>query len=440
MEYRFLRFVPFANFDKWYVSYYINPHSIKSQFRLANIKEFIKPIKDTIKTNDYNGDLRIVEKISFKDGKIHIRDESKTGMNLYKLYKNDLLVSKINFHQGAVAINDIEDLVCSTHYQPYKVDYNAIDKRFLILSLRSEPFLNFIAYLRADGIKNEATYDFIGNLQLPLPPIQTQKTLVEAYTAKTTEAKQKEALATELEKSIDEYLTTELGIEVQKKEVVESKYKYLRFVGFAELERWDLWNEGISKVKHKYPIAKIQNICKIGSGGTPSRSIKEYYAGDIPWVKTTEVRNNIIFDTEEKINQKAIENSSAKIFPKNSLVMAMYGQGLTRGRISKLGIDASTNQACAVFFDFKDNINIDYVWFYLMSEYDNLRSLSSGNTQPNLNAEKIKTYQLPLPPLEIQNRIATHITHLKEQIKALRLEAKTLQAEAKQEFETAVFG
>ena len=96
----------------------------------------------------------------------------------------------------------------------------------------------------------------------------------------------------------------------------------------------------------------------------------------------------------------------------------MYGQGATRGRTAKLGIDASTNQACAVLFNIDNSVILtDYLWLYLMGEYDRMREMASGNNQPNLNAQMLKDYNVIVPPFEIQNKIINTISSLKTQIK-----------------------
>lgn len=175
-----LNFIDFVILDKWFVSYYINPHSIKSKFRLAKLKDLIKPIKDKIKLNEYKGDLRVVKKISFSDGQIHIREENVTKMDLYQVYPNDLLISKINFHQGALAINRYERIVCTTHYQPYSIDRSLIIDEYLILVLRSKKFKSHLEFLRAEGIKNEATYEFIGELEIPIPELKEQEKIIDS--------------------------------------------------------------------------------------------------------------------------------------------------------------------------------------------------------------------------------------------------------------------
>ena len=178
----------------------------------------------------------------------------------------------------------------------------------------------------------------------------------------------------------------------------------------------------------------------MGSGGTPSRSYSQYYKGNIPWVKTGEVLNDVIMETEEHITEEAIANSSAKLYPKGSLIIAMYGQGDTRGRTAKLGIDATTNQACAVLHNIdNDIVSTDYLWYYLQGRYHDLRSLASGNNQPNLNAGKINNYDVVVPPMDIQNEIVAHIKEQKTIAKQLKQKAQIIRENALKEFENEIF-
>ena len=259
------------------------------------------------------------------------------------------------------------------------------------------------------------------------------------------EAEAKEAEAEKKSKEIEEYLLSELGIQREEStsEKTEESEGYLRFVRFKDVEEWglDLINQLTQTTSFKYKTKKVKEICSLGSGGTPSRSNPNYYKGNIPWVKTGEVVNDIITSTEEHISKEAIANSSAKIYPKGSLIIAMYGQGDTRGRTAKLGFDASTNQACAVLYNIDNNIvTTDYLWYYFQGRYKELRSLASGNNQPNLSAAKINQYDVIVPPLEIQNAIVAHISEQKEQVKQLKQEAKELRERALKDFENEIFG
>lgn len=148
---------------------------------------------------------------------------------------------------------------------------------------------------------------------------------------------------------------------------------------------------------------KISEICvNICSGGTPPRDKSDYFIGNIPWLRTQEVNWTDIYDTELKISEEAVYNSSAKLIPSNCVIVAMYGATAAKACINK--IELTTNQACC-------NLQIDsgkalykYVYYWICNNYIKLKCLGEGS-QNNLNAKKIKEYPIPIPPLEIQSRI-----------------------------------
>ena len=158
-------------------------------------------------------------------------------------------------------------------------------------------------------------------------------------------------------------------------------------------------------VPEGWKVATIEDIAQVTSGGTPSRKNDNFWGGDIPWVTTAEVQSNVIDDTAEKITEAGLKSSSAKLFPVNTLLIAMYGQGKTRGKIAKLGIEAATNQACAAII-VKNEHHVDYYFQFLSGQYENLRDLSNDGGQKNLSAGIIKTFSVPVPPLPEQKKIA----------------------------------
>jgi len=125
----------------------------------------------------------------------------------------------------------------------------------------------------------------------------------------------------------------------------------------------------IGPVPENWEVCKVGDVAKIQSGGTPTREIAEnWIGGTIPWVKTGEINYCVIHDTEEKITATGLANSAARLFPKGTLLMAMYGQGITRGRVGLLGIEAATNQACASITP-TDKKRISSVFLYYFFEY-----------------------------------------------------------------------
>lgn len=155
----------------------------------------------------------------------------------------------------------------------------------------------------------------------------------------------------------------------------------------------------------KYIQEAIGALATVRSGATPSRKKPEYYDGDIPWVKTGEVAVGNINQTEEHITLEAIENSACHLLPAGTVLVAMYGQGDTRGKAALLNIEAATNQACAAL-EFDERVNNIFALTQLHLCYDDLRLLSHGGNQKNLNLQIIKSYKLMVPPIELQNEFA----------------------------------
>ena len=152
----------------------------------------------------------------------------------------------------------------------------------------------------------------------------------------------------------------------------------------------------------------LGKIAKITSGGTPARENPSYWNGDIPWVKTTQVQNCIIklADIDECITEEGSRRSSAKMIPAGSILMAMVGQGKTRGQVAVLDIDAAINQNCAAII-LKDGTDRDYVYQQLRFRYEEIRNASNSSGQQNLNAALIRSLRIPLPSYATQKKIGT---------------------------------
>lgn len=163
------------------------------------------------------------------------------------------------------------------------------------------------------------------------------------------------------------------------------------------------------KIPSNWCWIRLENIAEWGSGGTPSRKRKEYYNGNIPWIKTGELNNGYIFNSKEKITELGLKNSSAKLYPINTVIIAMYGA--TIGKVGILSIEATTNQACACAIVYK-NILFKYVFHYLIYQKEAFINKSKGGAQPNLSQEIIKKHEIPLPPIKEQQRIVNIIESL----------------------------
>lgn len=177
----------------------------------------------------------------------------------------------------------------------------------------------------------------------------------------------------------------------------------------------------------------LGNVFETTSGGTPSRTEHAYWNGDIPWITTSQVDFGVITSAEEFLTAEGLKHSSAKLLPKGTVLMAMYGQGKTRGQVAMLGIKAATNQACAAILPRKD-IDPYFVFLNLAGRYDEIRQMSNSGGQENLSQALIREIRLAFPPDDDEQRKVTAclrsldalITAEAQKLEALKIHKKGL--------------
>lgn len=163
------------------------------------------------------------------------------------------------------------------------------------------------------------------------------------------------------------------------------------------------------EVPENWVWVRLENVASWGSGGTPSRKHEEYYNGDILWIKTGELNNGWIYDTEEKITDEGLQKSTAKLFPPYSVLIAMYGA--TIGKVAILGVPATTNQACACAVC-NQSLLYMYLFYYCISQKNVFIEKGKGGAQPNISQIILKQHPIPLPTLSEQQRIVERIEEL----------------------------
>jgi len=439
--------VSFSNLTNWSVQYLLDTSfSYNQDFKLVSIGDFLTRNKTSILVQDNKEYKRVTIKI--RNGGIFLRDKligSSIGTKKqFVINEGQFLLSKIDARNGAFGVvpKDVDNGIITGNFWTFDVDYDLINPHFLSLMVTTPEFIKF-SENASNGTTNRhyLQEDLFLAQKIPLPPLPEQNRIVENYNKKIKLATEQEKKAEKFKEGLSVYVDSSLGIVINEK-LENTGSGIIKTVNYKDFEKWGVNAQTNTKItfNKNYRISTIAQLSDISSGGTPSRSRPKYYTGDIPWIKTGEVINDIIFDTEEKITSEAIKNSSAKLYNKGSLIIAMYGQGKTRGRTAKIGVKATTNQACAVIHNI-DNSTIltDYLWTYLINEYDRLRELASGNNQPNLNAQMIKNYPVVIPPLDIQQEIIIEVFNLKQQIKDLKIKAKQNRNNAIEEFEQEIF-
>jgi type I restriction enzyme S subunit len=209
---------------------------------------------------------------------------------------------------------------------------------------------------------------------------------------------------------------------------------------------------GLSEIKlpseanlHVIPLTwawvTIEQIANVSSGTTPSRDVSDYYSADgTPWVTSGETSNEFIVKTAQHVSDRALRETSLKLYPPGTLIVAMYGQGKTRGQVAELSIAATTNQACAaIVLKLEETGHRRYVKLFFQKIYEEIRELAAGGSQPNLNGGKIKSTLIPLPPLAEQHRIVAKVDELMALCDQLEAQLTTTQNDSRRLLE-AVLG
>jgi len=296
--------------------------------------------------------------------------------------KGDILYTRVGSFGEAAVIDFDFDFAIFVSLTLIKPKNDIVLSRYLMHYLNS-PKIKHLAKNSTSGVGvQNLNVKVVREFPIQLPPIDQQKKIAAILDAADAYRQKTKALITKYDK-----LTQSLFLE--------------------------LFGDPVSNLRGWERI-KLEEIGTISSGSTPSRKNEENFNGDIPWVKTGEVNSKIIIDTEEKISKTALSNSSCKLYPAGSLIIAMYGQGKTRGQVALLGIEASTNQACAVLTK-SDKANFTFLYKLIQMVYNDLRSLGRGGNQPNLNSGILKKYLVINPPIELQNQFADSVKAIEAQ-------------------------
>lgn len=359
---------------------------IKKLGEVCDFQGGAQPPKDEWIKNYKNGYVRMLQIRDFTQSRNFDIEYVKITNKLRRCTTDDILLGRYGASVGKV-LTGLEGAynVAILKTIPSEIIQKMYIKYYFLSPLFQIPLLNLCNQRAAQaGFNREDISDF----PIPVPSLVEQKRIVEILDQKFAQ--------------ID-----------QLKQNAEKNLQNAKDLFQAELTKAfsnDSWEK-----------KRLGDVCGITSGGTPSRTNKSYWEkGHIPWVKTTELQNNELNSTEEFITQKGLDESSAKIVPKDTILLAMYGQGKTRGMTAYLNIEATTNQACACIIPSEDkNIYQKFIWKFLIGNYENIRNLAIGCNQPNLNSAMVKNIVIPLPPLSEQKRIVEQLDSLSQKVRQL---------------------
>lgn len=266
---------------------------------------------------------------------------------------------------------------------------------YLYYLIATEPSQSYFSDNAAGSGVQNLNADIIKLLPVLIPPIPEQQKIADCLSSL-------DDLITAENKKLDALKTHKKGLMQQLFPAEGETVPRLRFPEFS-----GDWEE-----------RKLGEVARIQSGGTPDRKNADYWGGNIPWVTTSLIDSNTIHNVDEFITEAGLKNSSAKIFPKETILMAMYGQGKTRGKVAVLGISAATNQACAAII-VNGKIEVEFLLQNLMSRYEEIRKISNSGGQENLSAGLIENINIPLPENKLeQQKIADFLSSVDELISA----------------------
>ncbi|WP_019602818.1 restriction endonuclease subunit S [Teredinibacter turnerae] len=180
----------------------------------------------------------------------------------------------------------------------------------------------------------------------------------------------------------------------------------------------------IDGVPEGWEAGVVSDFYKTSSGGTPSRKVPEYYTGDINWVKTQELENSFIFETSEKITDTAIKKSSARLFPENTVLVAMYGA--TIGQLGILAKESTSNQACCALISNSELSHYIHAFLFLLENKSGLIGRSKGAAQNNISQDIVKNFEMVMPSQQLMTQFIDYVDPVFTQIKTLSLEIEKL--------------
>ena len=335
-------------------------------------KEFMPSIANTIGTD--MSSYKIVTREQFAYGPVTSRNGDKVSIAL---------------------LSDDVPAIISQEYTVFEVvDKTKLLPEYLMMWFRRPEFDRYARYQSHGSAREVFGWEEMCDVRLPIPPLSRQREIVAEYETLTRRIRLNERLISSLESA------------------AQTLYR-----------RTFVDNIDPAHLPPGWRMGTIGDFCKkMTSGGTPSRTREEYWnSPDYPWMKTGEVQNNVILETDEYISRAGLENSSAKLVPAGTVVMAMYGGG-TVSNVGYLNVETTTNQACCNMICATKEESA-FLFFHLRFHQDEIKRMANGGAQENLSQDLIA--KLPIPLIEDKSVFAPFLTILNQLILVYR-EVKTL--------------
>ena len=338
-------------------------------------KQFIPSVANTVGTNMRN--YKIIRKNQFACSTMQVRRDKKMPVAL---------------------LQDFDEAIISQAYPVFEVkDEKELLPEYLMMWFSRAEFDREACFHAVGGVRGSLEWEDFCNMKFPLPSPDKQNEIVKEYNT----IKNRIALNNQLIQKLEETAQA-----IYKQWFIDFEFPDKNGNPYKSSGGKMIWNEELEKeIPEGWEAKTVKDFSTdMKSGGTPNRGVDEYWnANDYPWLKTGELKNSVVLDSEEYISARGLKESSAKILPINSVLIAMYGEGNTKGQVGYLKVPAATNQACCAMVC-ENESKSTYLYYHLRINRDDIVSVAIGGAQPNLSKNIIEDIPIIEPSDIILNK------------------------------------
>lgn len=442
-EYKYLKVVSFNNWLNWDAKSYAT-NNLKSDYEFVKLASVLQEQTKKVKLKDFPDQEFGILGVNNKTGIFDAYSEKGSKINQpYKTMKtNWIAYNPYRVNVGSVGIKTVNEKYeyISNAYVVFSCIEEKLNTDFFFRLFKTDTFNNLVKKSTKGSVRQNLSYDLLSNIQIPLPPITTQKALVVGYDKELTEATKLENKVKELNEKIESYLMHEPGITIEEKQ----KTKGLFFINFRDLKKWT-YTETISKKieeKSKYKPSQIMKISDdISRGKSPKYDEK---SENIILNQKCNRWNEIDLDFAKTVNKDWWKKQKL-LTKEGDVLINSTGEG-TIGRssfISKKYAGLLFDSHILLFRGKQDLINGKYFvyWFNSKINQEYLNEIKSAQTtkQTELGSNNLGNMLIPLPSIDIQNKIVNKIDNWEKEIEDTKQKVELLKTEAKKKFEDNLF-
>ncbi|KKH38645.1 restriction endonuclease subunit S [Methanosarcina mazei] len=297
--------------------------------------------------------------------------------------KGDIIFGKRRAYLRKLAVSDREAVV-SAHSMVLRPTGDKIYPDFLPCFMQSSIFWKTAHSISEGSMSPTIKWKTLAAQEFWLPSIEEQKKISELLWSIEDNIQKTEKLIETIE-----ILKQGLLNELLTKGIGHTRFK----------------DSELGRIPEEWEVKKIKDFCDVKTGTTPSTENQAYWNGNIRWMSSGEINKKFIYDTEKKITEEAVQNSNLKTHPTNSVMIALNGQGKTRGSVAIIKVPTTCNQSLACLIPDEHLADYLYIYYNLQNRYLEIRNYTGNNGREGLNLTIVKNIKIALPPLEEQNRI-----------------------------------